>query len=673
MSVLTALYRTYCSALDNGMVDRTEQLRQQTVLLPVYHSNKKSTGTNDMIEVTLSERGGFIKAEWVPKDQIVIFPVTESSIIRAGKVIAPHPLCDELSYLSRELDPDKNRKYESVREDWVSYMEEGHSNRLLGILNGYLRKGTIFRDCVASLFSSIGYEIGKDYAVMVGADEQTEQAVRREEVSEQMEHENRREKVIHLDKTFVTFRVETKEASEESLSVSTNRELHQNYIDYVRENNAMQPQEKCDISGEMTYCVSRHRGLMGNAKLVSISNHNETYYGRFDAGDEIVHIGYEVSQKIHLMLKYLLENSQNKRQIGESCIIVNWFSDDIGNEEAVNLTDPISPYDDSEEEDDDASPKTLGGGVAVAVNDYITGKRRGEDTEKRFYIMILDKIFNGRISVKYFRELPKSELFERVEYWYRSTNWSFFSSAGKLIKETPSLFRYADTIFGLENEKGYLECRNTKLKTKTLERLLPCILERQRLPLDLKNRMLENLCRRSSYDRTWNFVLALGCSIFKKYQIDRLGKDEVNEMLDATKQDRNYRYGRLLAVYEKIEQDALDSRVSDSKDRRATNAERLWSAYTKAPDRTLRILEDKVRPYRERLIKSSYGSVIYYDGIIREIMIPLREADDYEQGKNKALSEDFVFGYYAQKQEFYRKKENKQSNQTMNQGEGGNN
>ena len=56
MSVLTALYQTYNNALKNDMVDRTDLLDQQTLLLPVYHSSKKSTGANDIIEVTLSER-----------------------------------------------------------------------------------------------------------------------------------------------------------------------------------------------------------------------------------------------------------------------------------------------------------------------------------------------------------------------------------------------------------------------------------------------------------------------------------------------------------------------------------------------------------------------------------------------------------------------------------------
>ncbi len=652
MSVLTALYRTYCNAADNDMVDRTE-LSQQTVLLPVYHSSKKSAGTNDIIEVTLNERGEFIKAEWVPKDQIIIFPITESSIIRAGKVIAPHPLCDELSYLSKELDPEKHQEYESIREDWVSYTKAGNPNRLLGALNEYLGRGTIFRDCVDSLFAGMDYEIGMDYAIIINKGEKTE-------------------KTINLDKTFVTFRIETDESMEENLSVSTDRELHQNYIGYIRQKNAGQPQERCDISGEMAYCVSRHRGLLGNAKLVSISNHNETYYGRFDAGEEIVHIGYEASQKIHLMLKYLLENGQNKRQIGESCILVNWFSDDIGNEERVNLLDPISPYEDPEEEEEYASPKTFGGSMSVVVNDYITGKKNKIDPEGKFYVMILDKISNGRISVKYFRELPKSQLFERVDNWYQSASWVFFNNTTKkLIRETPSLFRYADAIFGQETDKGYVECKNSKLRTKTLERLLLCILEHRRFPFDLKNRMLENLCRRNSYDKTWNYVLAMGCSIFKKYQIDNQGKKEVSEMLDESKQNRSYWYGMLLATYEKMEQDVLNSRIVDNKDRRTTNAERLWSVYTKMPGRTLMILEEKVKPYRERLIKISYGSVRYYDSIIADVTKKIRESDNYEAEKNRPLDEDFVFGYYAQKQDFYTKKESKQNNEDMNQEEGG--
>ncbi len=655
MSVLSALYRTYNSAYEKNMVDRTDQLYQQTILLPVYHSSKKSSGSNDMIEITLSEHGEFIKAEWLPKDQIAIFPITEYSIIRAGKVIAPHPLSDELSYLSSEYDFDKHRAYVDILKDWVAFSEQGHNNQLLHIVSDYIQRGTLLSDCLSSLFLGSDYRINEDYSIVISTGEKSE-------------------KILSLEKTFATFQIEMMSSAVSNLSVTANKEIHQNYIDYVRYKNTDQRQTKCDISQEETYCVSRHRGLMGNAKLISISNHNETYYGRFDDGEEIVHIGYEVSQKIHLMMKYLLENNQNRRQLGNSCVLINWFSDDIGNEEHVELTNVISPYDDMEEDDEEinSSIRTLGGGVSSAINDYIAGKDRKEKLEGSFYLMLLDKISTGRISVKYFRELPKSELFDRVENWYYATRWPIFNGRTKQVNDqTPSLFCYVDTIFGLENDRGFLECKSDKLRAKTIERLLPCILEQKKIPIDLKNRMLENLRKRSSYSKCWNSAIEIGCSIFKKYQIDYQNKKEVNEVLEQNNQNRSYLYGRLLAVYEKLELDAQGSSSGKNDDKRTTNAERLWTTYTKMPARTLQILENKLRPYKERLKKNNYGAMINYDKITTEIMNQLREKASFEQEMNKALNEDFVFGYYAQKQEFYKKRDNNQKNHDL-QIEGGN-
>jgi len=650
MSLLTALYRTYNSAIENDMVDRTEMLNHQTVLLPVYHSSKKSTGLNDIIEVTLSEEGKFIKAEWVNQDKIVIYPVTEDSIIRSSSKIAPHPLCDELSYLAVELNPEKHIEYERVRKDWVSYMEEKKPNQLLKIIDRYLSEGSILTDCISSLFSDVNYDITENYSIILKVGK-------------------KKEKVINLNKTFVTFRVEVDKSNEPDLTVSTDKGIHQNYISYVRSKNMKKSQERCDISGEITYCVSRHRGLIGNAKLIS-SNNKEAYYGRFDDGEEIIHIGYETSQKIHLMLKYLLENYQNNKKIGEDCYVINWFSNDIGNEEQINLIDGIYLHEavldetlDDEEEDEIL--KTLGGSISAAINDYITGKYK-KIPEGKFYIMIIEKSSKGRIAVKYFKELQKSELMERVKLWYQNTSWSFYNNKTKaVIEATPSLYKFADSLLGKENDKGYLECKNSNLKTKTIERLLLCILENRRFPYDLKNRMLYNLYNRNSYEKTWNYVLSVGCSIFKKYQMDYY-KSEVNfNMISSDRQTRSYLYGRLLAAYEKLEQDVLNSRVSDNKNRRPTNAERFWNAYNRMPAKTLMILENKIRPYKDILIKLNNKSFSNYDRIIQNIMCELRKLDNYESEKNRPLDEDFIFGYYAQKQEFYIKKEEKQSNVTQ--------
>ena len=40
MSVLHALFNSYNYALNNNMVDRTDLINQETIILPVYHNSK---------------------------------------------------------------------------------------------------------------------------------------------------------------------------------------------------------------------------------------------------------------------------------------------------------------------------------------------------------------------------------------------------------------------------------------------------------------------------------------------------------------------------------------------------------------------------------------------------------------------------------------------------------
>ena len=93
--------------------------------------------------------------------------------------------------------------------------------------------------------------------------------------------------------------------------------------------------------------------------------------------------------------------------------------------------------------------------------------------------MILDKITDGRVSIKYFRELPKLDLIQRIVIGIPQL-------AGHTMTENSNagLINSINTTFcgctiGLEGDKGYLELRNTNLKTKTIERLIPCVLEKE--------------------------------------------------------------------------------------------------------------------------------------------------------------------------------------------------
>lgn len=639
VSVLKALYDTYNLALNANLVDRAEDIDEKTVLLPLYHSNKKSNG-NDIIQITLSTDGEFIKADWVPKDKYIIFPVTEGSIIRSSGP-APHPLCDELSYLSKEIGSEKHDKYINEIKAWKNFIDQGHDNLTFDAIYTYIAKETVLDDVIKEIFGITDYSIDDNKIVhFIDKDQKSQKWV--------------------PEKVFITFLVEYPDAFHKNLSVTTDKELHNNYIAYVRMLNKDKPKKYCNISNELTYCVKSHRGIMGNAKLISISNHNETYYGRFNTGEEVISIGYETSQKIHLMLKYFLENKNSSRWIGESSYLVNWFSDDISNSSGLQITDAISAYDEDEDLDYDENEfLSFGGNISKNLNDYLTGRYRFIPQESKFYVMIIDKISNGRVSIKYFREINKSDLYKRVEAWYLSTRWGFYNiKLQKIIQESPSIYTLADYVMGTETEEKNnttIVCHNKKLRAKTVERLLPCIIDGKKIPLDMVKRMLINLCKRSSYGKTWNSVVQAGCSILKKYKIDYRLKDEVNQMLDENNKDRSYLYGRLLAIYEKLESDTLP-KSSDESGNRSTNAERLWTVYTKTPARTLMILEDKVRPYKERLQKNKPRSYIYYERLIGKIIDDLSETENFDHEKNSPLTEDFVFGYYAQKQDLYKKR-----------------
>ena len=483
MSALQSLYDTYNIALEANLVDRVDDIKHQTILLPLYHSNKRSNG-NDIIQITLTDKGEFIKADWLPKNEYIIFPVTESSIKRS-RGFAAHPLCDELSYLTKEINKVKHELYIQEVESWNEFMGQERISKTFQAVFNYIIKETILNDVIKGLFGVTDYSIDDKNVVHYINEKQNKNQWKPE-------------------KKFITFLIEHPYSLQKNLSVTSDQQLHYYYIDYVRTKNNNNLKKYCNISKELVYCAKYHRGIIGNAKLISTSTNNETYYGRFQTGEEVIRIGYEASQKIHLMLKYLLDNNDNSRWIGENSYLVNWFSDDISNSDGLQLTGAISTQydDDIDLEIDEDETISLGGYNSKNLNEYLSGKEVFIDPNSKAYILIIDKINDGRVSIKYFRELNKSDLYQRVEEWYNSTRWVFFNSKQKkAVQQSPSIYTLVDYIVGMEieeNNKISIQCKNKKLRSKTIERLLPCIVDGKRFPMDLAKKMLYNLCKRSS-------------------------------------------------------------------------------------------------------------------------------------------------------------------------------
>ena len=116
--------------------------------------------------------------------------------------------------------------------------------------------------------------------------------------------------------------------------------------------------------------------------------------------------------------------------------------------------------------------------------------------------------------------------------------------------------------------------------------------------------------------------------------------------------NRDFLYGRLLAIFEKIE----ESTFGDEK--RSTNAQKLWTAYINCPGKIMMTLIDKLQPYKRKLENNKRGSYIYFENLTQNIMMDLMNTEEFETNKNKKLKENFIFGYYYQRNEFFKSNKN---------------
>ena len=114
--------------------------------------------------------------------------------------------------------------------------------------------------------------------------------------------------------------------------------------------------------------------------------------------------------------------------------------------------------------------------------------------------------------------------------------------------------------------------------------------------------------------------------------------------LEDQKQDISYQYGRLLAVYEKLEQDTYDGN-----DQRETNAIRMQPVFAKRPRYASRIIWEQLKKgYYSKLNPSAR---IYYDRLIGQIIGQISECPQAE--REEALKDTYLFGYYLQRNALY--------------------
>jgi CRISPR-associated protein Csd1 len=127
--------------------------------------------------------------------------------------------------------------------------------------------------------------------------------------------------------------------------------------------------------------------------------------------------------------------------------------------------------------------------------------------------------------------------------------------------------------------------------------------------------------------------------------------------LEEDRTTRDYLYGRLLAIAEKIEEMAL--KVAGEK--RPTSAARLMQRFADHPFSSWRTIELALQPYMQRLQGSRTGFLVNRKKELDDVLCKF-EAENFTS--DKSLTGEFLLGYHCQRRAWVHietEKENKEN------------
>lgn len=611
MSWMQDLYRTYeaCATAVGVSVDG-----QDKMLLPVGHTLKTSN-----VAIYLRSDGTFYNAEENKVD--ICTPCTDESESRtSGAEKAPHPLFDQIKHLSGEL-------YLSNLLRWQKYLEHSRKHHVAYLMISgvcaYMKGGSLKSDLTNCHIEP------KDKLFV------------RFCVSVEGQHEDRPWMIPELWGAWTSYYI-SDEVDQRTTSGT------------------------CYISGnEDEIYTEKHpksvNRASGNAKLITGNDStNFTYRGRFTDSHQAVIIGYEASQKAHQALRWLISTR------GFRCgtqTIVTWAVDKAPLVPSYN-EDSHDIYDLAVESDSEkliAAQNQTFIDYAKLLNSALISSGNVAKLQahmRAIVILALDAPTTGRMSITYYRKLRENEYLERVVNWHNSCKWCQPFSRDKSIQAksgyfvgAPSFDRISDAVLG--KRRGASDDAYDKQKKAMRERLLHCVFDGERIPAD----MIHAAVRRASNPlalekdgaqsaterwRDWEQVLAATCAMVKRYCYD-YEKEEFAVALEGQRTDRDYLYGRLLAVADRIESAARYKQGSAKDDARATNAVRYMATFSQHPFRTWHMLfTQQLNPYIQQLHGASW-----HLNQIEEIMALFTQGA-YES--DSPLNGKYLLGFFAQRQ-----------------------
>ncbi|MFC1866576.1 type I-C CRISPR-associated protein Cas8c/Csd1 [Thermodesulfobacteriota bacterium] len=321
-------------------------------------------------------------------------------------------------------------------------------------------------------------------------------------------------------------------------------------------------------------------------------------------------------------LNYLLRSdSRQKVQIGDAATVF-WTERDSPVEGFMGLI--LSPQDDSGDNKD--------------IRDFLNAVRAGKmpsdlgDSDIGFYILGLSPNAS-RLSIR---------------FWHVSTTGDISTKIGQHFSDLSIIKNYEKDpdfpgIWQLLRETAVLR-KSGNISPVLSGSIIGSIMTGAAYPQSLMTAIIGRI--RADQEINYLRVAMIKACLVRKYRINRISK-EVTMALDKESTNIAYRLGRLFAVLEKAQRDAIPGANTTIKD----------SFYGSASATPRTVFPRLLRLAQHHIQKAEYGRNT--DKLIEEIMQDILEFPAHLSLDDQGL---FAIGYYHQRKDFYTKSVKKEDN-----------
>jgi len=625
MGWIQKLYETYencASAIGAETDDR------RVPLLPICHTTQYAH-----IEIVIDGKGNFKRARVLPKQESrTIIPATESSAGRTSGTVA-HPLCDKLQYIAQDYEKHGGPKkpcFNLYVDELQKWCDSKFSHPKIEAVLKYINKGRVIQDLI-------------DHKILY--------AGKGGKLLPKSEHKKEKDVLTIFDvvssqeEAFVRWVVEI--PGEKESRVWKDESLWNKWILYYE--STRQTKSLCYVTGGESFVADQHPAKLRNdadkAKIISSNDlTNFTFRGRFIDSDQAATISFQVSQKAHYALRWLISRQGYRR---DEQAVVAWATS--GKDIPQPLSDALAILGIDELQSDESASVYTAENISTRFKQRIAGYGSELGDTAGVVVMALDSATPGRMAITFYRELTGSEYLERINRWHETCAWLHryrfveTKTNGK-SKRVPLPFTGAPAPSDIA-EAAYATNNNgkfqldEKLRKATVERILPCIVDGQPIPRDIVESAVRRASNRVGLENwQWEKTLSIACALFKKFMYDK-NKENYTMALDPNRRTRDYLYGRLLALADSLEQWALNKANED----RQTTAARLMNRFAERPFSTWRTIELALSPYKARLGGKSKKRQRMIDEV-KDMFDPKDFIND------KPLTGEFLLGYSSQRE-----------------------